>query len=101
MTKQLKPCPFCGGKCDVVTGLGGITFFHCIKDNYSAQKLTDEEYLALCRFFETVEDEGTFDIGKLMIKTLSHKKAIVHIGFGRYQITDYGLDVIATMNFEG
>ena len=23
MTKQLKPCPFCGSKCDVVTGLGG------------------------------------------------------------------------------
>lgn len=64
------------------------------------KKLTDEEYQSLCRFFETVEDDGTFDIGKFMIKTLSHKKAIVHIGFGRYQITDYGLDVIATMNFE-
>ena len=64
------------------------------------QKLTDEEYRSLCRFFETVEDDGTFDIGQLMIKTLLHKKAIVHIGFGRYQITEYGMDVIATMNFE-
>lgn len=64
------------------------------------QKLTDEEYQSLCRFFETVEDDGTFDISKLMIKNLSLKKAIVHIGFGRYQITDYGLDIIATMNFE-
>ena len=36
MTEQLKPCPFCGNKCDVVTGLGGITFFHCINDNCSA-----------------------------------------------------------------
>lgn len=36
MTEKLKPCPFCGGKCDVVTGLGGITFFHCINNNCSA-----------------------------------------------------------------
>lgn len=48
----------------------------------------------------TAEDKGTFDIGKLMIKTLSLKKAIVHIGFWRYQIADYELDFIAKMNFE-
>lgn len=36
MTKQLKHCPFCGSKCDVVTGLGGITFFHCINEKCSA-----------------------------------------------------------------
>lgn len=62
--------------------------------------LTNEEYENLCRFFETIQDDETYDIDKSMIKTLSLKKAIVHVGFGRYQITDYGLDVIASMNFE-
>lgn len=53
-----------------------------LRTNMTNHKLTDEEYQSLCRFVETVEDDGTYDIEKPMIKALSSKKAIIHIGFG-------------------
>lgn len=50
---QLKSCPFCGAKCDVVTGLGFFTFFHCVNDECMAIisfKFAEEIKTAINRF---------------------------------------------------
>ncbi|MCX8674922.1 hypothetical protein J3U16_06415 [Gilliamella sp. B3023] len=63
MTKQLKPCPFCGGKCDVVTGLGMIdqSLAFSKQDEWVSVKDINEKLknLKFIRFAEIKNQVGT------------------------------------------
>lgn len=53
------------------------------------------EIKALERFSETTLDDGTYDIGRDMIRRLADKGAIRHLSAGRYQLTQAGQAMLA------
>lgn len=50
--------------------------------------MTEEELFAAARFNETVEDDGSFDIDRSMLKRLVEFGLVRHAGRGFYEQTD-------------
>jgi hypothetical protein len=59
-------------------------------------KLDIYEIKALRRFAETAEDDGTYDLSKPMLDSLSKAGALRNIGFGRYELTAFGEYLLTT-----
>lgn len=56
--------------------------------------VSKEEMAAAKRFHETVTDDGTYDIPKMMLRRLHALRLIKHVGGGIYRETDLLLDLI-------
>ncbi|WP_019025346.1 MULTISPECIES: hypothetical protein [unclassified Thioalkalivibrio] len=57
--------------------------------------LDNDESMAIVRFVQTTQDDGTYDIGQAMIHRLADKGAIRHLSAGRYQLTQAGKAMLA------
>lgn len=108
---ELKPCPFCGST-DVdrhgwydgqgqqgpeCMGCGATARDEDAWNRRAAPEgltmtpsLDASEQRALERFSETTLDDGTYDIGRPMVRRLADKGALRHLSAGRYQLTQFG-----------